>query len=645
MIKNWKIGTKLAAAFGVVIATGLVGTFVALGTMRSLSQSQQAIMKASEAAQAASRASTASATMAYETVAYVAQPTEYHWNAKLEQDEIASKNFDEAINLLKVMPGTGTLQKEAEAFSSHDEEVCNPLENKALEAAKAGNAALAQKLINEQYVPARNKLAGMIEKFTAGLAAYRKDLETQAAQRVTTTAIICGVLAFVSIFVSVGIASVLSRYIRSSIQAVIDRFKFLSSNCIMDLNTGTAAVAKGDLTFDIQPRTQPLPVESADEFGQLNQTFNEALERIKGALIGYNDSRNSLSALVGDIQYASQRTAQSGELLRGSTTETSASAQAIGHTVEEVARGAQDTAQTCQHIAQASQDLARNAEQASKAMNDLGSSATAVGEGVDRQYQASDRANEIAMQTSTAVEATIESISRIESEVASTSDAIRDLGERQEQIGAIVSTIDEIATQTNLLALNAAIEAARAGEHGQGFAVVADEVRKLAERSGEATKQIAGLIQLVKSSVNQAIQRMEATTAEVTKGNAKSAEARSALAEILSSIDEVKELASVSKTTADGMQAGVNRVTQAIESVASISEETAASAQELSATSEEIAASAQEMAASVTLQNDSIQRISTLAQELGELANTLSDSVGQFKTVDQPGKPNLRLAA
>jgi len=106
----------------------------------------------------------------------------------------------------------------------------------------------------------------------------------------------------------------------------------------------------------------------------------------------------------------------------------------------------------------------------------------------------------------------------IASNIEGSSALIAKLGERSEQITAIVNTIRGIADQTNLLALNAAIEAARAGEQGRGFAVVADEVRLLAARTSGSTAEISGMIGMIQSETLQAIDSMNGTRDRAAKG-------------------------------------------------------------------------------------------------------------------------------
>jgi twitching motility protein PilJ len=136
-----------------------------------------------------------------------------------------------------------------------------------------------------------------------------------------------------------------------------------------------------------------------------------------------------------------------------------------------------------------------------------------------------------------AVSDTIHGMDQMREQIQETAKRIKRLGESSQQIGEIVELINDIAEQTNILSLNAAIQAAMAGDAGRGFAVVADEVQRLAERSAEATKQIADLVKTIQADTNEAVASME----EATNGVVATTRLADAAGQALGEIESVSE--------------------------------------------------------------------------------------------------------
>ncbi len=205
---------------------------------------------------------------------------------------------------------------------------------------------------------------------------------------------------------------------------------------------------------------------------------------------------------------------------------------AINTTALQVAGSSQDTQMTAMHLADASEHQAQEIAGASAAVNEIAVSIDQVSMNAIESAAVAERSVGIAVNGGDVVQRSIEGMNIIRDQIQETAKRIKRLGESSQEIGDIVSLINDIADQTNILALNAAIQASMAGEAGRGFAVVADEVQRLAERSANATKQIEGLVKAIQSDTNEAVISMEQTTSEVIRGAGLAQDAGVALDEV-----------------------------------------------------------------------------------------------------------------
>ena len=194
-----------------------------------------------------------------------------------------------------------------------------------------------------------------------------------------------------------------------------------------------------------------------------------------------------------------------------------------------------------------------------------------------------------------AVQATIGGMHSIRDQIQETSKRIKRLGESSQEIGEITELISDITEQTNVLALNAAIQAASAGEAGRGFSVVAEEVQRLAERSGDATRQIAALVKTIQTDTQDAVGAMERSTQGVVEGTRLSDAAGTALGDIDRVSRRLTELIEYISSQALSEAQSANVVATNIQHIFAVTEQTgegtrstAHMVRELSRTAEEL---------------------------------------------------------
>lgn len=332
------------------------------------------------------------------------------------------------------------------------------------------------------------------------------------------------------------------------------------SQCVEYMLNRMEAFADGDLTVRLE---EELDAEYSDE-------------AIVKLFIGFNRAVANLQNMIARVE--------------GTIAQTAAASNQISQSTDHLFQSAQEQSQQ-------SIDVAAAVEETVRTIVENAHNATLTADVAVRNGDAASAGGEVVAET-------VEKIRQLAEIVTASTHSVERLGERSEQVGEIVGVIQDIADQTKLLALNAAIEAARAGEQGRGFAVVAEEVSKLAERTTEATKEIATMIHGIQAETGEAVVAMRRGKAEVEAGITLADEAGTALGRIVDGAGETVEL--------------INQI--------------AAASEEQSTTSEEIARSVDLISRLSRESTEELGQIADTTTQLNGLTQELHNLITRFKT-------------
>jgi methyl-accepting chemotaxis protein len=599
--RDLSIRGKLFGGFGVVLVLCSVVGVMSISSLSSVDQQGAGIyVNNAVALSQLGRASTAftdEQRLVLRGIVYADKPA-------VQQEVNAGITADQALvhDQLSQYAGGGLAAQESAQMAKLQpaEAAYLRLRDRVRSLTQAGHVSAAS-TVNVQTADAFAAVGSALGKLTtfnqAEAAQASRDIDSTYSSSRTQTI----VLLVVTLLLGVGVAFLVSRSIKQTVDVVLDRVTSLRERCMTDLRDGLEAFAGGDLTRRFEPVTAPIENPAKDELGQVATAVNGMRDQVAASLQAYNQTAQSLSDTITQVAQTAGSVGSSSKEMASTSEETGRATGEIASAVGDVATGAERQVRMIESARTAAEEVARAV--AESAENASETAAVAV------------QARQFAQDGVTAAEqANLVMVSVSESSV-STSQAIGGLADKSEQIGAIVNTITGIAEQTNLLALNAAIEAARAGEQGRGFAVVAEEVRKLAEESQRAAQEISGLIGAIQAETAKAVGVVQDGARRTQEGTEVVHQTREAFVKIGGSVDDItariEQIAAVSAQIA----ASAGSMQESIGEAAAVAEQSSASTEQVSASTQETSASAQEIAASAQALSGNAEQLNALVAQ------------------------------
>lgn len=242
----------------------------------------------------------------------------------------------------------------------------------------------------------------------------------------------------------------------------------------------------------------------------------------------------------------------------------------IGTASVEVASASTQIAASSEQLADGFTHQTQQVDDITASMQEMSGNIEDISNRSNEALQQANASGQAAQQGGDVVRETIAGMAAIRKAVDDSADSVEKLGHRGEEIGRLIGVINEIADQTNLLALNAAIEAARAGEHGRGFSVVADEVRKLADKTTNATDEVAQAVSAIQNETKVAVEQMHGGTQRVQEGVAMSERCGQSLTDIVAAAQAVETMIKSIASAAEQQAEAGAQITQSATNIAEV---------------------------------------------------------------------------
>ncbi|WP_432738350.1 methyl-accepting chemotaxis protein [Maridesulfovibrio sp. FT414] len=388
-------------------------------------------------------------------------------------------------------------------------------------------------------------------------------------------------LSVIAILLVIGVAFLVARSIAKPIEIMVD---------------GAQKVANGDFETTIDPSL----------FGGELKTLNEALSTMVDNLVKFistaedksKEAERQTEAATKALEDARQAKE---EAERAKSEGMLQAARQLEGIVEQVTSASEELSLQIQESARGSETQRERTAESATAMEQMNASVLEVAQNASQAAESAMDAKSNAENGGRIVANVVSSINSVNEASAKMVSGLSELGTRAEGISQVITVITDIADQTNLLALNAAIEAARAGEAGRGFAVVADEVRKLAEKTMQATQEVAQAVHAIQSETRRNIDEMNNAAGMVSKSTDYASQAGKSLETIVNIVD----------STADQVRA-----------IATASEEQSAASEQINRGTDEVNRIATETAEAM---HQSMIAVSDLARLAGDLQNLIDD--------------------